>query len=141
MLLVDGRRKMPSSIAENKRLVERYFDIQRSGNLLQGLELLSDDATWTVPGEWELSGTLQRDKIVEMLEGLNLFEGGLNFEHHSMTAEEDRVVVFTTVSGMLKDGRAYKNEIVFLFVIKDGKFSAVTEAPDSAKSRQFWLGK
>ncbi len=50
-------------------------------------------------------------------------------------------MVFTTVRGKPKDGRVYKNDIVFLFVIADGKFSAVTEFPNSAKSRAFWLGK
>ncbi len=132
---------MRGSIAENKRLVERYFEIQSSGDLLQGLDLLADDATWSVPGEWELAGTFGKDKIREMLEGLNQFEGGLDFKHHSVTAEDDRVLVFTTVRGTLKDGRVYQNEIVFLFVIADGKFSAVTEFPNSAKSRSFWLGK
>jgi len=129
------------SIEENKRIAEGYFNAQRSGNLNQGLALLADDAIWSVPGNWEMSGTFTRPQIAKMFEGLNMFEGGLNFDHLSVTAEEDRVAVQTVVSGRLKDGRDYRNNIFFLFRIRDGKIREVTEVVDSLYSRQFWLGK
>ncbi len=129
------------SIEDNKKIVEAYFAAQRSGDLFQGLTLLADDATWAVPGDWEMAGTFTKAQMAKMMEGLNMFDGGLDFQHHSVTAEDDRVAVLTVVNGKLKDGRVYRNNIFFLFVIKDGKISHVTEVPDSHKSRQFWLGK
>jgi ketosteroid isomerase-like protein len=129
------------SIEENKKIVDAYFDAQRSGNLFKGLELLSDDATWAVPGQWEMAGLMTKAQMAKMMEGLNQFDGGLNFTHHSVTAEDDRVAVLTVVDATLKDGRKYHNNIFFLFVIKDGKIFHVTEAVDSAYSRKFWLGK
>ena len=129
------------SIEENKQVAEAYFNAQRSGNLFEGLALLADDATWSVPGNWEMSGTFTKAQMAKMMESLNLFEGGLNFDHLSVTAEEDRVAVQTVVSGHLKDGRDYRNNIFFLFRIRDGKIREVTEVVDSYYSRQFWLGK
>lgn len=131
---------MSTDIAANKRLVERYFDRQRAGDMLGALDFMADGATWTVPGEWEMSGVFSKADLAKMLGELNQFEGGLNFAHHSVTAEENRVAVLTEVTGTLKDGRVYTNTIFFLFVVDQDKFSAVIEAPDSAKSRKFWLG-
>ncbi len=132
---------MSNNLEANKAVAARYFECQRSGNLLSALDLFSPDITWTVPGEWEMSGAFKLDQLRKMMEGLNQFEGGLEFEHHSITAEDDRVVVFTTVTGKLKDGRQYRNNIAFQFTIANGKIVDVIEAPDSAKSRAFWLGK
>lgn len=132
---------MNHNLQANKALVERYFDGQRSGNLLSALDLFARDFTWTIGGYWEMSGTIQGDEIKKLLEGLSVFDGGLHFDHQAVTAEEDRVAVFTTVRGKLKDGREYKNQIFFQFTIRDGKLVNVLEMPDSATSRAFWLGK
>jgi len=67
-----------------------------------------------------MSGTLTKAQMAKMMEGLNQFDGGLTFTHHSVTAEDDRVAVLTVVDAKLKDGRAYHNNIFFLFIIKDG---------------------
>jgi ketosteroid isomerase-like protein len=131
----------PMSIADNKKIVEAYFEAQKSGDLFKGLSLLADDAIWSVPGDWELCGDFTKEQMGKMMEGLNQFKGGLNFTHHSITAEDDRVAVLTVVDADLHDGRHYHNNIFFLFTIRDGKIQAVTEAVDSHKSRQFWLGK
>ncbi len=129
------------TIAENKKIVDQYFAAQASGDLNKGLALLAEDSTWSVPGEWEMAGTFTKGQMAKMIEGLNQFEGGLNFNHHSVTAEDDRVAVYTRVNGKLKDGRIYNNTIFFLFKIKGDKIQEVTEVVDSHKSRQFWLGK
>ena len=129
------------SIEENKAIVESYFNAQRKGNLMEGLAVLAEDSTWSVPGNWEMSGTFTKPQMAKMMESLNMFEGGLNFDHLSVTAEEDRVAVQTVVSGKLKDGREYRNNIFFLFRVKNGKVQEVTEVVDSLYSRQFWLGK
>ena len=126
---------------DNKRIVQQYFTAQESGDVHKGLALLAEDSTWSVPGNWEMSGTFTKAQMAKMMDGLNQFEGGLRFNHHSVTAEDDRVAVFTDVSGKLRDGRVYNNTIFFLFTIANGKIQKVTEAVDSLKSRQFWLGK
>jgi ketosteroid isomerase-like protein len=129
------------SIEDNKAVVAGYFAAQASGDLFQGLALLSDDATWSVPGDWEMSGTFTKEQMAKMMEGLNMFEGGLHFTHDSVTAEDDRVAVLTKVNGKLTDGRIYQNNIFFLVTVADGKITRVTEVVDSLYSRQFWLGK
>jgi len=129
------------SVEANKAIVESYFNAQRKGNLMEGLAVLAEDSTWSVPGNWEMSGTFTKPQMAKMMESLNMFEGGLNFDHLSVTAEEDRVAVQTVVSGKLKDGRQYRNNIFFLFRVKNGKVQEVTEVVDSLYSRQFWLGK
>ena len=129
------------SIEANKKIVAQYFAAQESGDLNKGLALLSEDSIWTVPGNWEMAGTFTKAQMAKMIEGLNQFEGGLQFKHHSITAEDDRVAVYTNVHGKLRDGRIYDNTIFFLFRVVDGKIKEVTEVVDSHKSRQFWLGK
>jgi ketosteroid isomerase-like protein len=62
-------------------------------------------------------------------------------DHLRWQVEDDRVTALTIVDAMLKDGRAYHNNIFFLFIIKDGTIHHVTEAVDSHYSRKFWLGK
>ena len=42
---------MSTDVTANKRLVERYFEAQRAGNMLGALDFMAEDATWTVPGE------------------------------------------------------------------------------------------
>lgn len=132
---------MSSDIEANKRLVGRYFEAQQSGNLFDLIDFLADDVTWVVPGDWELAGTFGMEEIRKMLDGLNQFESGLSFNHHSMTAEGNRVAVLTEVNGTLKDGRHYKNALFFLFVVDGAKIKTIVEMPDSANSRRFWLGK
>jgi len=128
-------------IAANKAVAARYFELASSGDLGSTLALFSEDASWEVPGSWELARTYRGDDLRDLLASLSQFKGGLRFRHHSVTAEEDRVVIQTTVEGDLEDGRHYTNEIIFIFVIREGRIVRITEAPDSAKSRQFWLGK
>jgi ketosteroid isomerase-like protein len=132
---------MTNLISENKQIVERFFDNQRTGNLLGALDFLTEDVVWLVPGDWEMAGVRDKDGVREMLAGLNQFKGGLKFKYHSVTAEDDRVVVITRVNGTLVDGREYQNELGFVFVIRGDKICHVTEMTDSAKSRRFWLGK
>jgi uncharacterized protein len=127
--------------AENKAVVARYFEAASSGDLTRAFDSLSEDAVWIVPGDWEMAGTYQGEAIRDMMSALSQFQGGLRFTHHSITAEDDRVVVQTTVEGDLTDGRHYANELVFLFVVRGDKISQVIEVPDSAKSLRFWLGK
>ena len=53
------------SIEANKKIVEAYFEAQRSGDLFKGLELLSDDATWAVPGQWEMAGVMTKAQMAK----------------------------------------------------------------------------
>lgn len=131
---------MSESTEQAKLVVESYFECQRRGDLVKSLDLMTDDVTWTVPGDWELAGVRDRAALQTMLTELNIFDGGLQFEHQSITAEDNRVVVFTHVSGKLLDGRVYQNAIVFIFEIEGGLIRSVIEMPDSAKSRAFWIG-
>lgn len=123
-----------------KLVVENYFECQRRGDLVKSLDLMTDDVTWTVPGDWELAGVRDRAALQNMLTELNVFDGGLQFEHQSVTAEDNRVVVFSHVTGKLLDGRIYQNAIVFIFEIEGSLIRSVIEMPDSAKSRAFWIG-
>ncbi len=129
------------SIEANKAVVADYFKAQESGDLFKGLALLAEDAVWSVPGDWEMSGHFTKAQMGKMMEGLNMFDGGLAFTHDSITAEDYRVAVLTRVNGKLKDGRVYQNTIFFLFTIADGKIQRVTEVVDSLYSRKFWLDK
>ena len=110
---------MTTQLAENKQLIVDYFYEQTVAGLGSALRYLSDDATWWVPGQWELSGTYTRDELAVAIEQLP-YDGFLDFEIGELTAEANRVAAEIRVRGKLKDGRRFDFWIHFLFTIEAG---------------------
>ena len=55
---------MTTPLATNKQVITDYFNEQTAAGLGSALPYLSDDATWWVPGQWELSGTYSKAQLI-----------------------------------------------------------------------------
>ncbi len=135
-------------MSDNKDLVRRYF--QAIGNAdLDGIGALMDPALrFRCAG-----GTGFEDSVVfrspealltDIRHNLGKLydpEVGLNPEILNMTAEEDRVVCEVRIRGRsAADGGDYDNLYVFLFWIRDGKFTEIHEHLDTAYAGARLLG-
>lgn len=130
---------MSTQLAANKQVIADYFHEQTVAGLGSALRYLSDDATWWVPGQWELSGSYTKAQLAAAIDQLP-YDGFLDFEIGAMTAEDDRIAAEIRVLGKLKDGRRFDFWIHFLFTVGDGKITSVKEYVDSQYTRQLFFG-
>jgi hypothetical protein len=130
---------MITQLAANKQLIADYFYEQTVAGLGSALRHLSDDATWWVPGQWELSGTYTKAQLMDAIETLP-YDGFLDFDIGELTAEDNRVAAEVRVRGKLKDGRRFDFWIHFLFTVEAGKITSVKEYVDSQYTRQLFFG-
>ena len=130
---------MSAQLESNKQLIVDYFREQTLAGLGSALKFLSDDATWWVPGQWELSGTYTKSQLAAAIDRLP-YEGYLDFDIGALTAEANRVAAEVRVRGRLKDGRRFDFWIHFLFTVEEGKITAVKEYVDSQYTRQLFFG-
>lgn len=126
-------------LAANKQVITDYFYEQTVAGLGSALRYLSDDATWWVPGQWELSGTYSKAQLIAAIDQLP-YDGFLDFDIGEMTAESSRVSAEVRVRGKLKDGRRFDFWIHFLFTVEAGKITSVKEYVDSQYTRQLFFG-
>ena len=132
-------------IERNRAAAHRLFDRFTAGDIDGVMALMTDDATWLIPGKKELSpaaGLYTRERIEKlfrrMLDGL---AGGLHMTVSSSIAEGDRVALEVTSSGDLKNGRRYRQEYHFLIEFRDGKICAVREYLDTQHAHDVWIAK
>ncbi len=130
---------MSAQLAANKQVIMEYFREQTVAGLGSALRYLSDDATWWVPGQWELSGTYTKAQLAAAIDQLP-YDGLLDFDIGELTAEADRVAAEIRVRGKLKDGRRFDFWIHFLFTVAAGKITSVKEYVDSQYTRQLFFG-
>ena len=130
---------MSTTLEANRDLVRRYFHALNTEGLGRALQYLTQDATWWVPGNWELSGSYTRAQLEAAIDQLP-YDGFPQAEVASMIAEGDRVSAEVRMRGRLKDGRTFDFWIHFLFVIAGDKIRSVKEYVDSQYTRQLFFG-
>jgi len=130
---------MTAQLAANRQLVADYFHALNTAGLGSALGFLAGDATWWVPGSWELSGSYTKAQLEAAIDQLP-YDGFPQAEIAAMVAEGDRVAAEVRMRGRLKDSRSFDFWIHFLFVVRDGKIAAVKEYVDSQYTRQLFFG-
>ena len=127
----------------NRATAQRLFDLFCASDIDGVLALMTDDATWRIPGKKELTptaGVYTKERIGRlfrrMIEGLTT---GLRMTVLSSIAEGDRVALEVVSSGDLKNGRQYRQEYHFLMEFRDGKISAVREYLDTQHAHDVWI--
>ncbi len=120
------------SAEANKKIVAEFLKKFSVGNYDSALEMMADNGTWWVAGSMPISGTKTKAEFVQLLAGVGeMIDGPLTIDPYAMTAEGDRVAVEATSSAEHVNGKSYRNEYHFLFVLKGGKISAVKEYLDT----------
>jgi uncharacterized protein len=121
-------------IAENKRIVQAFYDAANHGDTEGFLGQLAEDVTWTNIGSTKYSGTYvgKNDLVAKLVAPLfGQLKAGIASTIHNMIAEGDFVVVQLSCQSETKDGRPYNNTYCHVFRIRDGKIGEVTEYFDT----------
>jgi uncharacterized protein len=126
---------MAMSTDDNKKLIQQIYSdsTNRSGTTF--MDVLADDATWTVTGQYSWSRTFHgRDAILNDLMGhvRSLLTDRTRTVPHTFIAEGDLVVVEAKGDNLTKAGARYDNDYCIVWTVRDGKVTAVREYCDSA---------
>jgi ketosteroid isomerase-like protein len=127
----------------NRATTQRYYELFSARDIQGVLALMTDDATWRIPGKKELTptaGVYTKERIGRlfrrMLENLS---SGLRMTVLSSIAEGNRVALEVVSSGDLKNGRQYRQEYHMLMEFRDGRISAVREYLDTQHAHDVWI--
>jgi len=118
------------STESSKALVLKACQCIHERNMTKLLDLLHDQATWSVPyreDKFQFAGRRDKRAFQEMVGGFLSGFTSWSFTPTSVTAEGDRVSVEATSEGVGPGKAAYKNVYNFSFLIKDGKIHTVRE--------------
>jgi uncharacterized protein len=127
----------------NRAAAQRFFESFSTSDLDGALALMTDDATWRIPGKKELTptaGVYTKERIGRLFRRmLDNLSNGLRMSVVSSVAEGDRVALEVTSSGDLKNGRLYRQEYHFLMEFRDGQICAVREYLDTQHAHDVWI--
>lgn len=131
-------------VVDNKRLVRDFLAAMNRMDVDAVGALLTDDATWTMPGDLPVSGRHEgRDAVLGdfLAHAAALFEAGsLRFELETIVSEGRHAIAEYTGTGRAADGhREYHNRYCMVFELRDGYISAVREYLDTAHVRDALL--
>ena len=144
---VDGARFCVSAASmdtdRNKAIAQRFFDLFSASDLEGVMALMTDDATWRIPGKRELTptaGLYSKERIGRLFRRmLDNLATGLQMTVVASIAEGDRVALEVVSSGDLKNGRLYRQEYHILMEFRDGKICAVREYLDTQHAHAVWI--
>jgi uncharacterized protein len=122
------------SVAENKKVVQSFYEAGNRGDLQACLDLMDEQVTWTNIGTTKFSGSfVGKSVVVEELLGpvFGQLQAGIRSTIHHMIAEDDYVAVQLTGQATTKGGRPYNNTYCHIFSLRDGIIREVTEYFDT----------
>lgn len=109
--------------ATARELFARFTDSEIDGVM----DLLTDDATWLIPGKPELfptAGPYTKERIKRLFQYmLSQLPGGLKITVKSTIGEGDKVAVEAESYGELSNGRIYNQQYHFLWNFATGRFA------------------
>ena len=128
---------------DNKNVARDFFARFSASDIEGALALMTDDATWLIPGKPErmpTAGLYSKERIRKLFYTmLKQLESGLQLTVKSIVAEGDRIALEAESSGDLKNGRRYRQQYHFLLEFRDGKICAVREYLDTQHAHDVWL--
>ena len=128
-------------VAENKELVQSFYEAGNRGDFDACFELIGDDIKWTNIGSTSLSGTYRgKAELMEKLLGplFGQLKAGISSSIDNLLGEADYVVALTSGTAETTDGRPYNNKYCQVIRIRDGKFIEVTEYFDTELTRSIF---
>lgn len=126
-----------------KAVASRLFELFSAGDQTGVLDLMTEDATWWLPGkpgQSPIVGTRTKPQIARLFQTMAAaLEGPLKMTIKSAIAEGDKVALEVESLGHLKNGRTYNQEYHFLITVRGGKISAVREYLDTLHVQSVWF--
>ena len=131
------------SIEQNKEVAAQFFARFSEGDIAGALDMMSDDATWRIPGkagQLPVVGEHTKEQIGRLFYTMtSRLPNGLKMTVKGMVAEDDKVAVEAESYGELENGRVYNQEYHFLMTVRDGKIHAVREYLDTQHAFATWF--
>lgn len=131
------------SLERNRSTAREFFARFSASDIEGALALMTDDATWLIPGKPErmsTAGVYSKERIRKLFYTmLKQLERGLQLTVKGMVAEGERVALEAESSGDLKNGRRYRQHYHFLIEFRDARICAVREYLDTQHAHDVWL--
>ena len=121
-------------LAENKQLVQAFYDAGDRGDMDKCLSYLAEDVKWTNIGSMKYSGVYRGKAtlVTKLLQPVfGQLKAGIASTIDNMIAEGDFVAVQLRGKAETTDGRPYNNTYCHVFTIRGGKIVEVTEYLDT----------
>ena len=117
---------------ESRRVVLQWIECLNEARFDDLFALGAPDATWWLSGQKEMCefcGTYPYAEREPQLKSM-IQDSKFKITVKGITTEGDTVVVEGAPRGEAKNGRIYVNDLVFKFVVKDGKIQSLKEYAD-----------
>ncbi len=128
---------------ENTKLVEKSYELFKSGDIGTLLNMYSEDASWEVPeSETTSFGGKRngRESIAEFFSLVNDTQENLSFEPQEFIAQGDKVVVLGHYSWRVKaTGGEFDSDFAHVVTVKDGKITSFHEYTDTAAANRAYV--
>lgn len=133
---------MSKSLAEqNRQTVNDFLSAMQNGDVAGIVDAYHPDGELQTMGNTLISGRYNRQQIEQFAGGIfDAFPAGLDYQVHNIIAEQDRVAVETSVSGLHSSGQYYHNQIHFLFHFAEGKILLLKEYLDTERATEILCG-
>ena len=123
----------------NRRIVEEAFDNWSRG---QGtiLDLMGDDGTIVIPGIAPHCGEMSKREFVANVATpfMNRFSIPPVPRPSKIMADGESVIVVAHAEGTTLDGKAYRNDYVFVLEFEEGRLMTATEFLDMVAFNAVW---
>jgi uncharacterized protein len=131
------------STEHNKALAHEFFAHLSAGNTTGAIDMLADDATWTVvgkPDQFSSAGVYSKERLARLFQFMyKQLKDGLAMTVKGAIAEGDKVSVEAESYGELTNGRIYNQTYHVLMEFRDGKIQAAREYIDTQHAYAVWL--
>jgi uncharacterized protein len=126
-----------------RAIAARLFERFSAGDAAGVLDMMSEDATWWLPGKagrLPVVGTRSKAQIARLFAAMaSQLDGPLAMTVKSAIAEGNEVAMEVESLGHLKNGRTYNQHYHFRITVQEGKIVAVREYLDTLHVQEVWF--
>jgi len=129
---------------ETKVIAEKYFNSMVTGNFDEMTKLKTADCVYWLSGEgsWPFGGYLSSESEVKLWGTVaERFPEGMKMTLQSITADDERAVLYVHIRGTRKDGRIYENNVMLLLTFQDGLINGLYEYLDTIMVNELFCGQ
>lgn len=128
---------------KTKEIAEKYFDAMVTGNLDEMAKLKTPDYVYWLSGEgsWPFGGYQSLENQAKLW-GIvaERFPAGMKMTLKSVTADQERAVLYVHIKGTRMDGRVYENDVILLLTFGNGLISGLYEYLDTIMVNELFCG-
>lgn len=113
---------------QDKAVVIKFIQAMGASDPKAAAECLNKDAFTVSKGFGKFAGRRPYETMVGTIDAFNqLLPTGLRPIIHNVWAADDRVIVEWEGNALTSEGKAYNNQYCFIFRMREGRISEVTE--------------